>query len=994
MALAMKSQSQLSQVFSGLQVPDSAYGQAVPYVWGHCRIPHRLIYWGNFQSAQQGGKKGGKGGGETVYTTNADLLLGYGPFEGIGSVWANQTWQYVEYNSATFTGSGTATSFTFTISPTNTFIMVMGVQLEVTFSVSFSDYGGYGITRSSTESGSSWLPLYNGGTGFPAPNYGTFATPSSPYAEYNTTFGSESVTVVFPSAVTNPTVRIYWIENGGQDQPLNSNAGKKSGGGIPVQVPGLTFEPQLGDGPSGNPQVFEEFSGVGGANIPLGPSPVIPYLNYEVKALFGLGNSAPVATYDPSGATYTPQTTSGDCCPADIVADIVCSGNRYNYSTGVMWNHGLGFSMYSPSANAAYAYSRYGGILADEPDTWAGGSNLGINAMRDYCMAYGIFISGSLDSQRSAADFLAELCKVANTAPVWNGASLDFIPYCEVSAYGNGTEYIAPTASGPLFELTTDDFEPQEDKSGLMASIDRPSPNYNSLQIGYKDATQQFNDNYVIISDSMDIMVQGPMPGPQETYSYITSPAIAQSVGWARLRRMLTVDRKEYKFSLPTYWEVILTPMDLITVEDSTISASPIPVRIKSIEISVDKNGKRKMDLTAEPFMYGASSPLAPTAAGTPQSSSGPGTGGSVAPGNVNTPIFIETVPALNPAGPQLWICVSSSSLSYGGCAIWMSLDGGSTYGSQPIGVVRGSQTMGLVFNTNYPTHADPDNTDTLQVNLTESLGSLTSVSSSAQNTFWPSLWYLSGGGTLIVNGQTLTIPYELGAFQTATLISANEYALGPPNRRGVFNTPITTHNIGSGFSYLSDGLVFKMNLSQSMIGVTLYFKFTAFNTTGGNEEELSSVTAYPFTPTGLVGWTYNSGGTGGTTPTGTPPADFANDLYMYVPGKYTAASQEIWSAEPARPVTLPAGLTDSVASCDAAPTASSISLVINKVSGGVATAVGTVNFTSGSTVGTFTFSSAVTLNGTGDYLQVMSPSSVDATLSGVRVTFWATRSS
>lgn len=987
MASSLKSQSQLSQKFSGLQVPDSAYGQVIPYVFGHCRIPHRLVYWGNFQSAQQGGKKGGKGGTQTVYTVNADMLLGYGPMEGLGSIWQNQAWQYVSYHAAVFNGVGTASSFTFTITPVGTFVMTMGVSLAVAFATSFNDYGGYGITRSFGSSGTSHLPLYNGL--FPAPNYGTFATSGLPYATYNSSYGNQSVTVFFPAPVTNPSIIIYWIENGGNDQPQNPQGGKKGGGGIPIHVPGLVFERQLGVGSSGNPLTYPEFSGVGNANIPLGPSPTIPYFNYEVKALFGLGNAAPVAAFNPATGGYLAATTSGDCCPADIIADLICSGNVYNYTSSVMWQHGLGFSAYVAGSNTQNAYSRYGGILADEPTTWSGGNNLGLNAIRQYCMAYGIFISGSVDSQRSGADLIDELCKVANCAPVWDGAALGFIPYCEVSAYGNGTSFTAPTAGGPLFHLTEADMMPAQDKSPVEMTLDRPSPNYNSLQVGFKDATQQFNDNYVIISDSMDVLVQGPMPGPQETYSYITNPATAQSVGWARWRRTMTANRKEYRFSLPAFWEVILTPMDLVTIFEPTINNDPIPVRIKTIDITVDKNGKRRMDLTAEPFVYGGSMPNTPPSNGTSVSNGG-GNGGSSPPGNVNAPIFIETIPALNSAAPQLWICVSGAGQFYGGTAIWLSVDGGATYGSSPIGVVNGRQTMGLVYSANYPSHADPDNANTLDVDLTQSLGSLSPVSATAQNNF-SSLWYLQGGGTVVVNGVTLTIPYELGAYQGASLLAANKYGLTPPNRRGVFNTPIAAHAIGSQFSYLLDGLVFRMNLVASMIGVPLFFKFTAFNTTQSNQQALSSVTPYSFTPTGLVGWTYGSGGTGGTgyTGGGTGPynvAAYEGDPTLTQPiANQVLLTHKIPSNVIA--VTLPAGLTGSAGGCIVAPTGT-ITITI-KQNG---TSIGTMSIAAGATTMTFSLAANTTLN-PNDIISFVFQGTTDTTLAGLFWTIAGTRS-
>jgi hypothetical protein len=988
MSMGMKSQAQMTQIVSSLQVPDSAYGQAVPYIFGRCRVPQKLIWWSNLQY-QNGGKKQAKSGSVT-YTVNADMLLGYGPLEGIAAIWQNQTWWYVNYSTQAFTGSGTVSSLPFTISNNSTtVVMILGVQFAVPYSETYSDYGGYGVTRNLSLSGSAFLPLYN--NLFPAPNYGTWANSGMPYAEYNSTYGDDSGTVFFPGGALNPAILVFYCEVGGSDQPPAANQGKKGGGGVPVQQPGLTFENVLGSGPSGNLQAFPEFSGCGGANIPLGSSPELPYLNFEVKGLFGLGNVSPASSFDTSTGGYTAAQGSGDCCPADVMLDIITSGNRndaLNSSETIIWHHGLNFTQ-AVGTNSEYCYARYGGILADESNLWNAGSNLGLNAVRDYCMAYGIFISGYLDSQTSAADFLTQICRVANCAPVWDGAALNFIPYCEVSNYANGFSYVAPTASGPIFALTTQHFIPQEDKSPVTWDRDRPNPIFNTLQIGFRDATQQFNSNYVIISDTMDIAVEGSMPGSQENHDYITGAPLAQAIGWGLLRRNLTIERQEFRFKLPAYWETLLTPMDLVTLYDGLPGQQgnllfPTPVRIKSIDISIDKDkGKREMSCTAEPFIYGGSVPLAPTTTGAPGTSGNGGGGGGAPPGSVNTPIFIETVPGMYTAGPQIWICVSGSGAAYGGCAIWMSVDGGATYGAGPIGVVTGRQTMGLVYNSNYPSHADPDNSDDLYVDLTESFGSLTSVSAAAQNAF-ASLMYLQGGGTIVVNDTTLTIPYELVAFQGVTLAATNKYECTPPIRRGVYNTPPAAHPIGNQVSYLKDGVVFAMNLTQSLIGLTLYFKFTAFNNTGGSQQQLSSATPYTFTPSGLVGWTYNAGGGGGTGTT--PTQGGADDNEAYVPGPYTAG-QQIAKIIPGRQLNWPAGLTGSLGVVDTNPT-SAVQITITKNG----TSVGTVNISTSGVV-TFTLATAVSFNGIGDWWSLIAPGpTADPTFAGLSVTFYGSR--
>lgn len=851
----MKSRpSQVAQSVNGLQVSASNLGQAIPYVFGHCRIPHKLIYWSNFQSqtTKSGGKGGGKGksgGGQTTYTVNADTLFGYGPFEGIASVWNNQTWFYVNYGHQDFTGSGTATSFSFTVTPATTMILVMGVALGVSPSGSAVDYVGYGLTRSFSLGAADLLPLYN--NLYPAPNQGVWANAGQPYAEYNATLGDTGVTVHFPSSVTNPSIRVYYACMGGSDAPPSSSStGKKAGGGAPIQVPGLTFEQVLGSAGTGN-GAYPEFSGAGGVNIPLGPTPVLPAFNYEVKGLFGLGNVSPISSF--SGGVYVPGVSSGDCNPADILADLITSGN---WTGGGLWNHGLGFSSIPVTLTS---YSRYGSILADEPTLYAGGGGqYGLSKLRAYCMARGIFISGGFDSQQPAAELFDDLCKVGNCAPVWDGASLDFFPYEEASCFGNGTIYTPITASGPVADLTDSDVMMEESSGPDEFDRDRAPNNFNSLEITFKDATAQFNDNSVMVSDSLGITEQGPMPGPQESYPYITNADVARSVAMARLRRNLIIEGKPVKFTLPGRWASILTPMDLITISDPTLGPGPIPVRLTKISI----DSEWKLACEAEKFLYGASSPIPAVTSGSVTGMSGAGNGSKV-PGNVNTPIIFETIPQLNSTGPQLWFCISDSDLAYGGAMVYMSKDGGSTY--DPIGSVAGNQTMGLVYSSNYPSHADPDNTNDLHVDLTESLGDLVSFGATQQDQF-QSLCWMEGGGTVVVNGITLTIPYELVAYGTATLAATNKYTLAHPNRRGVYGTPVAAHNIGTKFSFLRDGGVFQWNLPSNLIGITLHFKFAAMNNLGGNQEALSDCTDYTFTPSGLVGWTY--GGTGSATGT------------------------------------------------------------------------------------------------------------------------------
>ncbi|HEY5046927.1 MAG TPA: phage tail protein, partial [Rhizomicrobium sp.] len=83
-------------VYTGINLQSSAQGLPVTIVWGQNRFAPNLFWYANFQSHRQSGKGGGgKGGakGSGNYTYSAAVMLGLceGPIQGIGAVWADQT---------------------------------------------------------------------------------------------------------------------------------------------------------------------------------------------------------------------------------------------------------------------------------------------------------------------------------------------------------------------------------------------------------------------------------------------------------------------------------------------------------------------------------------------------------------------------------------------------------------------------------------------------------------------------------------------------------------------------------------------------------------------------------------------------------------------------------------------------------------------------------------------------------------------------------------
>src|SRR5262249_394653 len=105
--------------------------------------------------------------------------------------------------------------------------------------------------------------------------------------------------------------------------------------------------------------------------------------------------------------------------------------------------------------------------------------------------------------------------------------------------------------------------------------------------------------------------------------------------------------------------------------------------------------------------------------------------GGGTTPTSINPPVIFEpTYPlAVSELGQgEIWIAISGNTANdanWGGAQRWFSEDG-STY--QPIGTVLGKATEGSLLSS-LPSGSDPDTTNTIQVDLSESGGVVDGIS-------------------------------------------------------------------------------------------------------------------------------------------------------------------------------------------------------------------------------------------------------------------------
>jgi hypothetical protein len=511
-----------------------------------------------------------------------------------------------------------------------------------------------------------------------------------------------------------------------------------------------------------------------------------------------------------------------------------------------------------------------------------------LDLVRQQCRANGLWGSLTMTSQSAASDWLKTLYQAANAAPVFLGSKLYSIPYSEVSYAGNGCLYTPPTASGPIANLSdiNGDFVATPKKT-TASRIDMP----NVLQMQIISREANYAQTVVAQPDSASIALYGVRKADPIVNNAIQDASIARALLGIMVRRN-QYGGDTWEFTLTAKW-MLLSPMDLVTITDSLQGISQVPVRLTSIAEQSDGS----YECEAEPFVYGM---CAPSALTTTTPAPNP-TDTDITAGDVNAPIIFEPVPGLYPgyAGDQIWVVVSSNNPNYGGCIIYVSTDGGASFvlAGDP---VIGSAVTGFI-TAEWPAAADPDSTNNLSLDLSESNGALSNFNTVDENNFtYPC--YVQGGNiamevngvpiasatpllievndvdeanmaTLEVNGTavaetaTAAFDYELMTYAIATLTGPYTYELmatGSGNflRRAVFGAPDAgegvDHPAGSRFAFLSPAGtgILKLQMPTAYIGQTLFFKIVSFNQFGSGQQNLDdeTVATYSYTPTGIPG--------------------------------------------------------------------------------------------------------------------------------------------
>jgi Putative phage tail protein len=275
------------------------------------------------------------------------------------------------------------------------------------------------------------------------------------------------------------------------------------------------------------------------------------------------------------------------------------------------------------------------------------------SSYQNYCRASHLALSPSLTNQEAANSILARWLQLTNTAAVWSGGKLKFIPYGDSTVTGPtsiGNVTFNPNVT-PLYNLTDDDFIHEDGKDPLEVVRSDPYASYNWQRLQINSRRWGVNYSAVPIDawDQNAIELYGLRRASDITASEICDEAVAQVSAQLILQRQLYI-RNTYAFKL-SFEYCLLEPMNLVTVTDAALGLNNVAIRITAIE----EDDAGLLAVTAEEFPGGTATAVQYSVQGGVPNS----TNQAVVPARVNTPTIFEPPAALTAGVAQVWAAVS-----------------------------------------------------------------------------------------------------------------------------------------------------------------------------------------------------------------------------------------------------------------------------------------------------------------------------------------------
>lgn len=565
-----------------------------------------------------------------------------------------------------------------------------------------------------------------------------------------------------------------------------------------------------------HPALARGYSLTAGLNAPglkLGESATIPDNAFEVQRYDAFVAAGSFVLINATGGWINPNThaasPSADVLITDCIKDLLTSTQ-----------YGLNFSS---------------GDVGDATQ------------LATYNRAQGIFFTPVLDTQQKCLDVLDRWAQLSNSFIYWSGTQINFVPLGDSVVTGNGVTYTPAqdvVADVPFSALIFDASSKDGQSSPIKVTRKNPADLHNRTGLNFRDRTLGYIDNPVQYKVDPTIRVSGLRDDSTVDGSDIKDPGVAAIIVQLLGKRNAFLEN-EYAFKVPNRVGILWLPGSIVTLNEPNIGLSHFPVRV----LTIDCDEKRELGVTAEWFPGNVGTYYPPLVAVPTAPATTPVT--NIAPGNVNTPAIIEPNSALTGDVPKILIAVSGG-VNFGSCAVLLSFDN-VEYGQ--VGVITSPAKQGVLTAALAAYGgANPDTTDTLSVDCTESLTIPNTAITNADATALRTLSLVVAQPTL--SGGNLVVPTngELLAFgdvtATATYAANLTYL-----ERGAYGTSPGAHSIGDQFTVLDvsgfDGTTLAYPLPAQYIGKTIYIKLAAINPFGQSQQDPSTLTAFQYTPTG-----------------------------------------------------------------------------------------------------------------------------------------------
>lgn len=557
----------------------------------------------------------------------------------------------------------------------------------------FNDFGSPGEV---TMSGHWDRPLWNRGFSVPG-----VITPDGPTLRdpYSWSWDGTDPTVYFPTNdFDGYPVTVYYAI------PVinNSDGSFYSSSITPLALLALEFEPACGSGSEytyypAQQDINSWAVGVGSIQFDLGTANAMPNMQLEVVGTF----------------TVWP---NGDAHVCDVLTDVIMSGP---IPPGMV-PHGANCNDYDNGGSLNPQFPPGVGLLLGEI-TESGGSPLiiqpivpvALEEMHNWCVANGMSVALNQDTQRTAKDIADELATVGNSAPVYVGDTLFLVPYDEISNVGWGAIYVAPTSGGPVAYLTDEDYASDQKNPSVIVTRTRRTDCDNVVSVEFVDRSIDYVQNVVTEHDQMGIALYGPRHGGElstatlgtgnpvgaKLIRSISNGPVAQKVARVLVQRSAAgVDQFTFELKAEFFW---LTAMTLVAVSqaDPRLPLNQVPVRLTSVK----ETSKRTYKCIGDRYVYGLNHPFVNDIT----QPSGTLVGSGYDPGLVNLPIIFQPPCEFTKGEAKVAFIVSGSNPNYGGCFVYVSIDGGDSYSNQPIAQL-GPGTTGYLTD-DYPAESPED---------------------------------------------------------------------------------------------------------------------------------------------------------------------------------------------------------------------------------------------------------------------------------------------